>query len=151
MKNRTAAGAGGATIAAGGEIDFTIPLVFGLFKSENTQISTSFNEPCQIRCNWDNPSYGTGAGANPTVVIELADPQLKIRYKSYPEAATSQMLAENYGDRPELNMLSTRWYDENPKSHTHEGVATAIQTATIDLRNTEVVSDFFVYVRLVKR
>lgn len=148
LKNRTTTGAGAATIAAGGEIDFTIPLVFGLFKSENTQINTSFNEPCQIRVNWDTPSYGTGAGAAPTIVIELADPQLKIRYKSYPEAATSQMLSENYGDRPELNMLSTRWYDESPKEHTHTGAAGSLQTVKVELRNTEVVSDFFVYARV---
>ena len=73
---------------------------------------------------------------------------LKIRYKSYPEAATSQMLAENYGDRPELNILSTRWYDENPKEHTHAGGANALQTVKVELRNTEVVTDFFVYARL---
>jgi len=125
--------------------------VFGLFKSENTQINTSFNEPCQIRVNWDNPSYGsqTIAAGPPaqTNVIELADPQLKIRYKSYPEAATSQMLSENYGDRPELNMLSTRWYDESPKDHEHVGAAGSLQTVKVELRNTEVVSDFFVYVR----
>lgn len=148
IKDRTVAG---ATIAAGGEIDFTIPLVFGLFKSENTQISTTFNEPCQIRVNWDNPSYGTATlAAGPPLlnnIIELTDPQLKIRYKSYPEAATSQMLAENYGDRPELNMLSTRWYDESPKDHPHAGAAGSLQTVKVELRNTEVVSDFFVYVR----
>ncbi len=151
LKNRTiTVGGASSTIPAGGQLDFTIPLVFGLFKNENTQISTSFNEPCQIRVNWDNPSYGSFSAAGPpavSIVIELADPQLKIRYKSYPEAATSQMLAENYGDRPELNMLSTRWYDENPKDHTHVGGAGALQTVKVELRNTEVVSDFFVYAR----
>lgn len=132
------------TINAASEALFSLPLVFGLFKEQNTQINTQFNEPCQIRCNWDTPNGKVGDET-------LEDPQLKIRYKSYPEAATSQMLAENYGDRPELNMLSTRWYDENPKDHTHVGTAATpaddIQTATVELRNTEVVSDFFVYVR----
>lgn len=132
------------TIAAASEALFSLPLVFGLFKEQNTQINTQFNEPCQIRVNWNTPNGVVGDET-------LEEPQLKIRYKSYPESATSQMLAENYGDRPELNMLSTRWYDENPKDHTHAGTATVaaddIQTATVELRNTEVVSDFFVYVR----
>ena len=128
---------------------FTIPLVFGLFKEQNTQVNTSFNEPCQIRCNWDIPDAPVrNAGDTADVAATMGtNPQLKIRYKTYPEAAVSQMLAENYGDRPELNMLSTRWYDESTKTHTQVGGAGATETTSVELRNTEVVSDFFVYVR----
>ena len=142
---------GKRTVAAGALTQrFTIPLVFGLFKEQNTQINTSFNEPCQIRVNWDTPDKAVDDGASPPVAVAATmgtNPQLKIRYKTYPEAAVSQMLAENYGDRPELNMLSTRWYDESTKTHPQAGAAGSTQSTTVELRNTEVVSDFFVYIR----
>ena len=135
---------GERVLTAAGTARFTIPLVFGLFKEQNTQISTQFNEPCQIRVNWDTPDAALAGAVAATMGT---NPQLKIRYKSYPEAAMSQILAENYGDRPELNMLSTRWYDESTKTHPQVGAAGATETATVELRNTEVVSDFFVYIR----
>ena len=141
---------GERTIAAAGTARFTIPLVFGLFKEQNTQINTSFNEPCQIRVNWDIPDKAVFNTATPPAAVAATmgtNPQLKIRYKTYPEAAVSQMLAENYGDRPELNMLSTRWYDESTKTHPQAGAAGSTQSTTVELRNTEVVSDFFVYIR----
>ena len=141
---------GERTFTAGGTARFTIPLVFGLFKEQNTQINTSFNEPCQIRINWDTPDKDVFNTATPPAAVAATmgtNPQLKIRYKTYPEAAVSQMLAENYGDRPELNMLSTRWYDESTKTHTQAGAAGATETTSVELRNTEVVSDFFVYIR----
>ncbi len=122
---------------------FTCPLVFGFSQQINTELNASFLEPLSIRVtygkDWDD-SAGRAVGLTGAIL----EPQLSVRYKSYQEPDNAKILAENFA-QPTLNMLSTRFFDENR-------VSVISQTATaqndvsleVELKNTECVNDFYV-------
>lgn len=132
--------ADGATSQA---FSFTCPLVFGFSQQINTELNASFLEPLSIRVtygkDWDNSE---NRAANLTGA--LLSPQLSVRYKNYQEPDNAKILAENFA-QPTLNMLSTRFFDENRASLLAQA-ATAVTDATIEveLKNTECVNDFYV-------
>jgi len=121
---------------------FTAPLVFGFMRDINTQLNASFLEPMSIRVTWGkdwNLSENFGAG----VVGSVKEPVLSVRYKNYAEDANAQILAENF-DKPTLNMLSTRFYDENRQSVLSTSNLTNPLSIQVELKNTECVQDFYV-------
>ena len=129
--------------ATSGNVSFTCPLVFGFMKDINTQLNASFLEPLSIRCTWGkdwNQSTNFAAG----VVGNVSSPQLSVRYKNYQEDANAKIISENFAN-PQLNMLSTRFYDENRESIlSTAGAATTDATIEVELKNTECVQDFYV-------
>lgn len=138
-------------------IEYAIPLVFPLLSEVNTQLNTTFLEPMTIQVHWGDVSgiSGTAAvaasepAANLPAVSFLNNCTLKVRYKNYPEESTSQILASNFA-QPELNMLSSTYYQEN--TVTYEVPAAGVvpgntASVTIDLRNTDAVTDFYAVVR----
>jgi hypothetical protein len=134
------------TVGAGatsGNVSFTCPLVFGFMKDINTQLNASFLEPLSIRCTWGKDwnqavNFATGVLGN------VSSPQLSVRYKNYQEDANAKIISENFAN-PQLNMLSTRFYDENRESIlSTAGVATTDNTIEVELKNTECVQDFYV-------
>jgi len=132
--------AAGATSA---ELSFTCPLVFGFMTDINTQLNASFLEPLSIRCTWGkdwdlSSNFATG------VVGTISSPQLSVRYKNYQEDANAKIIAENFSN-PTLNMLSSRFYDENRVSIlSTAGAATTDNTIEVELKNTECIQDFYV-------
>lgn len=126
-----------------GSVSFTVPLVFGFMKELNTQLNASFLEPLSIRCTWgkdwnQSTNFATG------VVGNITSPQLSVRYKNYQEDANAKIISENFAN-PQLNMLSTRFYDENRESIlSTAGAATTDATIEVELKNTECVQDFYV-------
>ena len=137
---------------ANGKFVFVLPLVFGLFKDINTQPNLSFVEPMSLRVNFGIVNNYLLATAD-TSVASLNDLNcyLQVRYKAYPEASVAEVIDQNYSE-PELNQLSTRFYDENSIVKTitaAAGADTAIATdeVDIDLKNTDAVTDFYVVIR----
>jgi len=134
-----------ASVAAAGEseeLTFTVPLVFGFMRDMNTQLNSSFLEPMSIRITWgkdwnNSKSFATG------VVGTIKSPVLSVRYKNYQEDANSQILAENF-DKPTLNMLSSRFYEENRQSIVSTTETATTESIDIELKNTECVQDFYV-------
>jgi len=131
---------------------FVIPLRFGLFSDINTNLNLQFNEPMSIRIRW-GPTFAAGTSA---AIIDEESVQLSVRYKAYNEADFSEILAQNYNE-PELNQLSTGFYDENIVSQTLTQVAGAAVDSTVrmnlndkgarvELKNTDCVNDFYVMV-----
>jgi len=143
LKPQPAAVVALAAGAVSQEFSFTCPLVFGFSQQINTELNASFLEPLSIRVtygkDWDNT---VGRAANLTGA--LLSPQLSVRYKNYQEPDNAKILAENFA-QPTLNMLSTRFFDEN-RSSILAAAATAVTDATIEveLKNTECVNDFYV-------
>ncbi len=147
----TGAGGTGESVpaAAGGVngvsslLSFTCPLVFGFSRQINTELNASFLEPLSIRVTygnyWDNSS-NRAAGLTGAIL----SPQLSVRYKNYQEPDNAKILAENFS-QPTLNMLSTRFFDEN-RASLLAVAATAVTDASIEveLKNTECVNDFYV-------
>ena len=141
--------------------NYVVPLVFGFMKDINLQLNSSFLEPLSIRITFSaNAQYpaetipataSTAAIPQGVVLTEdyITNTFLNIRYKSYPEAATAQILASNY-NAPELVQVATRFYDENP---VFKDVAIAggslVDTMEVDLRNTDCVESFYIMVREV--
>ncbi len=134
------------SIAAGatsGEVPFTCPLVFGFMKDINTQLNASFLEPLSIRCTWgkdwdQSTNFATGVTGN------VLSPQLSVRYKNYQEDANAKIISENFAN-PQLNMLSSRMYDENRESIlSTPATLTLDNTIEVELKNTECVQDFYV-------
>jgi hypothetical protein len=85
-----------------------------------------------------------------TVATSVINPTLQVRYKVYPEDANAKIIAENF-DKPTLNMLSTRYYNENRESKNIEvtaaGAAGSPQASTdikVELKSTECVQAFYV-------
>ena len=137
-RDAVSAGAGAETE----ELTFTVPLVFGFMRDMNTQLNSSFLEPMSIRITWgkdwnNSKNFATG------VVGNLKSPVLSVRYKNYQEDANSQILAENF-DKPTLNMLSTRFYEENRQSILSTSATATSESIDIELKNTECVQDFYV-------
>ena len=132
--------------------EYTLPLVFGFMKNINTQLNASFLESLSIRCTWGkelDDFVGVLVGAA-TVATSVINPTLQIRYKVYPEDANAKIIAENF-DKPTLNMLSTKYYNENRESKnivlTAAGVGGAPQASTdikVELKSTECVQCFYV-------
>ena len=132
---------------------FVVPLVFGFFKDINTNLNLQFNEPMSIRVRW-----GANLKQASTNDVDIAetDVYLKLRYKAYNESDFSEILTENYNE-PELNQMSTGFYDENASIGT---ITVAANSATgnygyditkpavkVELKNTDCVNNFFVIVR----
>lgn len=122
---------------------FCLPLVFGFFKDINTNINLQFNEPMSIRLRFGAHPSNVSAG-----VSALTNCYLKMRYKAYNEADFSEILTQNYSE-PELNVMTTGFYDENVAVATIvNGTKTNGENGTpVELRNTDCVNDFFVIVR----
>ena len=131
---------------------FVIPLVFGFFKDINTNLNLQFNEPMSVRVRW-------GANlkqASHAVDIAETSVYLKLRYKAYNESDFSEILTENYNE-PELNQMSTGFYDENASIGTITAPAQSAGTTfgydvtkpgvKVELKNTDCVNNFYVIVR----
>lgn len=142
---RRTAVAARTAVATSKDHDYVFPLTFGFMTDINTQLNSSFLEPLSIRVTYGVNLYDfkTGHAATGASIINTF---LTIRYKSYPEAPTAQILASNYS-APELVQVSTRFYDENPIT---VGSTTATSNPNlvvdIDLRNTDCVQDFYIFV-----
>lgn len=124
------------------ELTFTAPLVFGFMRDINTQLNSSFLEPMSIRITWGkdwNNSLNFATG----VVGNIKSPVLSVRYKNYQEDANSQILAENF-EKPTLNLLSTRFYEENRQSVLSTAGSATSESIDIELKNTECVQDFYI-------
>ena len=141
----------GAANAAGKWV-FVLPLVFGLFKDINTQPNLSFVEPMSLRVNFgvvNNLAAEAAAGNSVASLVDL-NCYLQVRYKAYPEASVAEVIDQNYSE-PELNQLSTRYYDENSlfgKIDASGGdIAAGTATFDIDLKNTDAVTNFYIVVR----
>lgn len=122
---------------------FCCPLVFGFFKDINTNLNLQFNEPMSIRVKFGEKFDRATAGTTPTV----DDCYLKIRYKAYNEADFAEILTQNYSE-PELNQLSTGFYDENIKAITLTNADTGNGSngTDVELKNTDCVNNFYVMV-----
>ena len=132
-----------ARAAAAGKTSnlFVVPLVFGFFKDINTNLNLQFNEPMSIRVKFGaNVDYGTDA--------TLTDCFLKLRYKAYNEADYSEVLTQNYSE-PELNVMTTGFYDENIAVASLATGATnnGVNGTPVELKNTDCVNSFYVMVR----
>lgn len=128
------------------ELEFALPLVFPLLGEVNTQLNSTFLEPMTIQVHWADTQQVVGGAASASAFIHQCT--LKVRYKNYPEESTSQILASNFA-QPELNMLSSTYYQENTATYTATAAdaALAVRSLTIDLRNTDAVTDFYAVVR----
>lgn len=126
------------------EASFTCPLVFGFMKEINTQLNASFLEPLSIRVTWGtNWDRADNAAAN--LLGNVVSPQLSVRYKNYQEDANAKIISENFAN-PQLNMLSTRMYDEvrEPSALNTAGQVTLDASIEVELKNTECVQSFYV-------
>jgi hypothetical protein len=160
IASRTSPNVAVAQQAVGASVGTTYvcPLVFGFMKDINLQLNSSFLEPLSIRVTFSaNAQYpaemvpGTPDAPQGTVLTEdyITNTFLNIRYKSYPEAATAQILASNYSS-PELVQVSTRYYDENPVFQDNDmGGGSLNDTISVDLRNTDCVEAFYIMARIV--
>ena len=136
----------GRAINTGQKETFVLPLVFPLMNEVGTQMNSTFLEPLSIQVHW-NHLTGLAAGAAATGAGTTVDNiHLKVRYKNYPEESTSQILAGNFSS-PELNLLSETWYNENTVVHKQAGDIGTVQTAQVDLKNTDAVTEFYVIVQ----
>ena len=160
--NRTALAKRGGNVPAGSngpDHTYVIPLTFGFMEDINTQLNASFLEPLSIRVTWgvNTKLVTNGTTGNQTSTgIVSGSCSLQVRYKSYPEQPTAQILASNY-NQPELVQVSTRFYDENPQTFTYTDAVPSTggpfgdggRSETISLRNTDCVEAFYVMVREV--
>ena len=127
------------------ERKYVVPLTFAFFESVNTQLDSSFLEPLQIRITWGTPT-SSDAGTTDYAADPIADCHLLMRYKNYDEQTTASMISANYS-APQLNQLSSRFYDEAKTTHTVATGKESEQKVDIDLKNTECVESFYVIVR----
>ena len=135
-------GAGAITQTKSG----TIPIVFPFFQNKNTCPNLSFSEPCQLRIVYrDTLGLRTVAGTTPTNISSVITTKLLLRYKMYSESDNAELLASNYQEES-LNMLISRNYRENPVSYTPTG-AEADYKFTLELKNVDVVENFYIMVR----
>ena len=132
--------------------EYTLPLVFGFMKDINTQLNASFLESLSIRCTWgvELDDYVGNLAATATVATSIINPTLQVRYKVYPEDANAKIIAENF-EKPTLNMLSTKFYNENREFKNvvvtaggAGGVPQASDKITVELKSTECVQCFYV-------
>jgi hypothetical protein len=132
--------------------EYTLPLVFGFMKDINTQLNASFLESLSLRCTWgvELDDYVGTLDATATLATSIINPSIQVRYKVYPEDANAKIIAENF-DKPTLNMLSTKYYNENREfknvTVTASGAAGNPQPSdkiTVELKSTECVQCFYV-------
>lgn len=132
------------------EHQYVVPLVWGFSQRIATNINLQFNEPMSIRVKF-GPNL-TEKNAGTVANVPITDVFLKMRYKAYNEKDFAQVVAENY-EKPELNVLSSSFYDESSKTFTNKGGANAVAagsaTIKVELKNTDCVNDFYVYVRRI--
>ena len=154
VKRTAVDGRGGVAVTTAAH-NFALPLTYGFMQDINTQLNSSFLEPLSIRVTWATglgsfQLHTTGPTNTLTNTATLDDTFLYVRYKSYPEAPTAQILASNY-NAPELVQVSKRFYDENPVSENHlAGAAgSTSQKMKVQLRNTDCVEDFYIMIRQV--
>ena len=91
-----------------------------------------------------------GASGVVDATSPISEVFLKMRYKAYNEKDFAQIVSENY-KRPELNQMVTAFYDESSTS-TKFAANLAAQTNVkfkVELKNTDCVNDFYVYVRRI--
>ena len=131
-----------ARVAAASHL-YVVPLVFGFFKDINTNLNLQFNEPMSIRVK-----FGAHVDNNAGVASALTQCFLKLRYKAYNEADYSEVLTQNYGE-PELNVMTTGFYDENVAVAALAIGATGngVNGTPVELKNTDCVNSFYVMVR----
>ena len=136
-------GSGAATVSA----TFTLPLVFDFMTNGGaTNFNLAFQEPCSVRIvynNLDGVTATQGAGELTNVKGSLDKVNLMIRYKTYDEQDTAEMLASNY-EAESLNMLISRRFRENPQSFTSSG---GDHTFKIELRNVDVIENYYFIVQ----
>lgn len=122
---------------------FVCPLVFGFFKDINTNLNLQFNEPMSIRVKFGPHPNNKTAGT-----ADLTQCFLKLRYKAYNEADYSEILTQNYSE-PELNVMTTGFYDENVASGLiANGTAdNGVNGTPVELKNTDCVNSFYIMVR----
>ena len=144
-------GEGGSTVSIGQ--NYVLPIVFGFNEDINTVQNLSFNEPCQLRIVWGSTfdlaarvTTDGGATAASLATAVCSKPQLALRYKMYSEADNAMLLSENYSE-PQLNMLTSRQYRENPVRET--AAASKVKFDNVSLKNVDVVKAFYVMVRPV--
>ena len=137
------AGAAAATVKA----TFTLPLVFDFMTSGATNFNLAFQEPCSIRIVYNTIEAVSGSagtiGNLTNVTASLDKVNLMIRYKTYDEQDTAEMLASNY-EAESLNMLISRRFRENPQSFTSSG---GDHTFKIELRNVDVIENYYFIVQ----
>jgi hypothetical protein len=135
------------------DVDYTVPMVFGFMRDINTQLNASFLETLSIKCTWGRELtkllYPTTAD-RALVTVTVINPTLQVRYKAYPEDANAKIIAENF-DKPTLNMLSTKYYNENKETKDivvtgqgRLGVPQAQTDIKVELKSTECVQCFYV-------
>jgi hypothetical protein len=115
---------------------YTVPLHFCFQDHINTCLDASFLEPLQLTVVWGN-NFNIGASAS-----TVKDCSLKVRYINMPESQVAKTISENY-DAPELNILTSRFVDEAPQTMIAKTGAAAVQTASVQLKSTECVEDFY--------
>ncbi len=130
----------------------TMPIVFSMFNQHNTCPNLQFNEPCQLRIVYNQTNIGlidttVAAAAAPTnATSEISDTKIMLRYKMYSESDNAQLLASNY-EEEQLNQLTSRAYRENPVSFTVGANNVTDHKFTMELRNVDVVENFYFMVR----
>ncbi len=125
-------------------LDFVVPLHFGFMNSVDLQLDSNFLEPLEVKCIWgDQLDVVTGnTGANTAFTASISNISLLNRYKVYMEDQNARILSENY-DKPQLNILSSRYEDEVRASRIIAGPALE-QKISVELKNTEAVQNFYV-------
>ncbi len=119
---------------------YTVPLHFCFQDHLNTCLDASFLEPLQLTVVWGN-NFSVAAGAGGAMTVK--DCALKVRYINMPESQVAKTISENY-DAPELNILTSRFVDETPDTVPVDiQTGTSVQTATVQLKSTECVEDFY--------
>jgi hypothetical protein len=144
----------GASLSVENNHTYVVPLHFGFMDDVNLNLNSSFLETLSIRIKYSphitNHSIhnvnGTGAVVPSTTLIE---PNLRVLYKSLPEQATAQMLAENFSS-DSLVQVSSRFYDENSVFDT-QTADKPNHTVHVELKNTDCVESFYVMVRKSNR
>ena len=129
---------------------YVVPLVFGFMKDINTNLNLQFNEQMSIRVKFGNNLTEVGAEGVVDTTTPISDVFLKMRYKAYNEKDFAQIVSENY-NRPELNQMVTAFYDESSATDKYTAAAAAAvgRKLKVELKNTDCVNDFYVYVRRI--
>ena len=138
----SASGSGAGTVSS----VFTLPLVFDFMTNGGaTNFNLAFQEPCSVRIVYNNlDGVNASAGNLTNVKGSLDKVNLMIRYKTYDEQDTAEMLASNY-ESESLNMLISRRFRENPQSFTAS--AAGDHTFKIELRNVDVIENYYFLVQ----
>ena len=142
-------------------VDFVVPLHFGFMDDVNLNLNSSFLETLSIRISYgqhiDNRTAKLKATFNKDTTTcelvekELSDCYLRVLYKSLPEQATAQMLAENFS-ADSLVQVASRFYDENSiqvDKWTSMPGAEDKRSAAVELKNTDCVESYYAMARAI--